>query len=156
MNIKDEKIIESLKLAVAESVEGLAFTKYDSCQQITVVPELDEKTFLTNIEINLPFSASLFLICGGPFILNTIELITSEKIPDIDNPMIENTLKELLNTITEKFMIDLLAENTEFDFGTPNFFILDANTIVNKKNENDLVFEFNYNENNVYCVFKNL
>ncbi len=122
MNIKDEIIIESIKLAVTESVEGLAFTKYDSCQQIPVVPELDEKTFLTNIEINLPFSASIFLICFRPFILNTIELRTCEKIEDIDNAMIENTLKELLNTITEKFMIDLLAENAEFDFGTPNFY----------------------------------
>lgn len=156
MNIKDERIIESLKLAVAESVEGMAFIEYNSCQLIPVVPELDEKTFLTNIEINLPFNASLFLICREPFILNIIESITGEIISDVDNPKVEDTLKKVLITITVRFIAELLPDNTEFNVGTPNFIILDANTIVNKKNENDLVLEFNYDENIVYYVFNNL
>ncbi len=156
MKSEDAKIIESLKNAVAESLEGLAFIEFDKCEQISDLPELREKIFLTNIDITAPFKVSIFLICAEQFILNIIESITGEEMLESDNPIVEDTLKELLNTLTDRFMINMLSEDAEFDFGIPNFLTLDNKTEIYKKNKYDLVLKFNYDEDVVYCIFKDL
>jgi len=150
------EVENALQVAVAESLEGLAFIEFDSVEQIPELPEITSKYYHSSIEIYTPFKGQIHFICPEPFMVNTIESITGEELEDLNNPILGDTLKELLNTLCGRFMIDLLPPETEFDFGLPTFDIISEDDELYQKQEESLVMKFIYEEDEVYCLFENL
>ncbi len=150
MNIERNDLIESLNAALAESFEGLAFIEFDLWAEVQEIPKSADKHYSTSIDITDPFTSKISLVCSKQFILNTIESITGEEASDNESE-ISDTLKELLNTVAGRFMVKLLSESAEFDFGIPDFQTLKDESF--NTNESDIVLKFDYDEESVFCVY---
>lgn len=153
MQFEKNKLIDAINSALAESFEGLAFIEYDSWEIIQNIPETFTKQYITSVNICNPFKADLQLICSRQFIANTVESITGEE-PADNTDEFSDTLNELLNTFAGRFMVKLLPNGEEFDFGIPDFQQFENSTI--KISDTDIVLMFVFEEEKVYCVLHNI
>jgi len=154
--MKPEKpqVANSLETAVSESLEGLAFIEFDTVEMRPELPKESNEYYISSIEIFTPFKGKIFLICPEQFMENTIEAITGQELEGNDNPIIVDTLNELLNTICGRFMIDLLPAESEFDFGLPIFENISHEHEIFEISKDAVVMAFCYEDNTVYGVFK--
>lgn len=150
MDFEKKQIIDALYLALAESFEGMAFLEFDHWEEIDEAKESDDKQYIASVDITAPFGAKLNLVCSEQFILNIIESITGEEAPG-DQSTISDTFKEILNTFAGRFLVKLLPENAEFDFGIPDAQLINYETVQNK--ESDIILKFDYGDESVLCIY---
>ena len=150
MKVEKNQIIEYLNSALAETFEGLAFLEFDQWELIQHIPLSMNVQYISSIEITHPFNSKISLVCGEKVIINTIESITGDEF-NKDESVISDTLKEILNTFCGRFMVNVLPDGIEFDFGIPDFAQFDNNDF--KINDSDIVIKFDYDEDSVFCIY---
>lgn len=153
MQFEKNEMIDSIISALAESFEGLAFIEFNSWEIVRNIPDTFTKKYVTSVDISEPFKGKLLLICGKQFILNTIESITGEEATDHESDF-SDTLNEILNTFAGRFMVRLLPNGIDFDFGIPDFNQFENGSL--NLSDSDILLKFIYDEETVYCVLLNI
>ncbi len=153
MQFEKNELIDSITSALAESFEGLAFIEFDSWEIVQNIPVTFTKQYLTAVDIIEPFKGGLLLICSKQFISDTVESITGVEATDNESDF-SDTLNEILNTFAGRFMVKLLPNGVEFDFGIPDFKQFENESL--NVNNSDIVLKFIYDEETVYCVLHNI
>ena len=107
---------EAMGDAVAESIENLAF--------IEVIParekkESDDDVLSGTVQVETPFGGELQLVMPKELVFQMSETVYGPILEDITDSNLESLLIELLNTIAEKFLSDILPESQTIHLGEP-------------------------------------
>ena len=155
MSSNNQKLIDALAHSVAESFENMAFKGYDSYQLISKIHFNGSPYFCTEIDLHEPLNGKLQLICNEVFAAETMQAIIGENFKEISEQEVADSLNEVINTICGCFMRKLTPQDSNFDFGLPNFGRLDSKTEKNTNRKN-LTVAFSFDDDIVYCrLFSN-
>lgn len=149
-----DQLIDSLKKAVYETFEGLAFVEFDETKILEKVPNFDDGYLLTNISIDQPVQCKMTLSCSQQFANETYEAVTGEFLDGNGNEAVIDSLNEIVNTLAGRFVASLLEEDEDFILGLPNTEKYTDSSLEHWTSGSPMLLEFTTMQEKLFCLFR--
>lgn len=142
---------EVLSNAIGETLEGMAFMEYEN----VITPNninLHEDDAISEIAIQTPFEAQLFIVLNEELTGNLYESITGEEHDGKSQEELTDPIKEILNTLAGRFMANLVSGDIDFTIGIPE--IVDGQNLIQARSKwnTEMLLEFTYFEGVLKCL----
>ncbi|MCB0279326.1 MAG: chemotaxis protein CheX [Calditrichaeota bacterium] len=143
---------QALKQAVSYSFANLVFLHIDSAEQKKKIESLKSDDYWITVDFIEPIKGKLGLIFANGLTSEIMETVVDSR-SSLPDDMIEETLKEIQNTIAGRFLANLVSNEEQFRIGFPECQRVNNKTF-SELNGHSIVIEFSTYDTQFYAYFQ--
>jgi len=154
MNISKNKVFPAIENAVRSSFENLLFIDFDKAIEVKN-PRFQMTDQVTHIEMREPFGGAIYIVIGYDLAFEILQSISEEKNENVLKLLVDETMAEICNIVTGRFMAEIVPADLEFNFSLPCCTKIGKQSNIQETNNNFYAMEFRHRDKSIYCMFKN-
>ena len=154
MKLEKEAVMQALEKAVRGTFENTLFLDFEKAVEINT-PGFKMKDQLTYIKIRSPYFGKLYLVINYDLAFDLIKALYNEIDYNAMMLLVDEIMAEICNTVTGRFLADIVPSNIEFEFSLPVCTKIAKEIDIQNFDTDTFALKFIHQDNAVYCIYKN-